>query len=182
LAVEAAHAPLTSAPSPDVPRHLGERAKRSALHARALAGGGGGGCRAALRPAALQMRKDRTRGHSGKASPKKAPGSQELPSTAQQRENRMIIVRSIFIARPGQASKLAAQFKSAAAAAKMPKYRVLTDLTGEFNRVILEYEVETIAGFDAQMKEYATSDTLRAALKGYTDLYLTGTRELLQTA
>jgi hypothetical protein len=94
----------------------------------------------------------------------------------------MIIVRNIFIAKPGQASKLAAQFKSAAAAAKMPKYRVLTDLTGEFNRVILEYEVETIAGFDAQMKEYATSDTLRSALKGYTDLYLTGTRELLQTA
>jgi hypothetical protein len=94
----------------------------------------------------------------------------------------MIIVRNVFVAKPGQASKLAAQFKSAAALAKIPNYRVLTDLTGEFNRVILEYEVETIAGFDAQMKEYSTSETLRNALKGYTDLYLTGMRELLQTA
>jgi hypothetical protein len=94
----------------------------------------------------------------------------------------MIIVRNVFIAKPGQASKLAAQFKSAAAAAKMPNYRVLTDLTGDFNRVILEYEVETVTGFDSQLKEYATNDTLRSALKGYTDLYLTGTRELLQTA
>lgn len=94
----------------------------------------------------------------------------------------MIIVRNVFIAKPGQASQLAAQFKSAAAAAKMPRHRVLTDLTGDFNRVILEYEVETIAGFGEQMKEYATSDILRSALKGYTDLYLTGTRELLQTA
>jgi len=93
----------------------------------------------------------------------------------------MIIVRNTFIAKPGKASTLAAQFKSAAAAAKMPNHRVLTDLTGEFNRVILEYEVESIAGFDEQMKEYGTSDTLRNALKGYTDLFLTGTRELLQT-
>lgn len=94
----------------------------------------------------------------------------------------MIVVRSVFIAKPGQASKLAAQFKRAAAAAKMPKHRVLTDLTGDFNRVVLEYEVDTIAGFDAQMKEYATSEVVRNELKGYTDLYITGTRELLQLA
>jgi hypothetical protein len=94
----------------------------------------------------------------------------------------MIVVRNVFIAKPGQATKLAAQFKSAAAAAKMPSHRVLTDLTGEFNRVILEYEVNDLAGFDAQLKIYATDEALRAALKGYTDLYITGSRELLQTA
>jgi hypothetical protein len=94
----------------------------------------------------------------------------------------MIIVRNIFVAKPGNASKLAAQFKAAAAAAKIPRHRVLTDLTGEFNRVILEYEVDSIAGFDAQMKDYATNEKLRAAMKGYTELWMTGTRELLQTA
>ncbi len=94
----------------------------------------------------------------------------------------MIVVRNIFIAKPGNASKLAAQFKTAAAAAKLPKHRVLTDVTGEFNRVILEYEVETIGGFEAQMKDYATNETLRTAMKGYTDLWLTGSRELLQVA
>jgi hypothetical protein len=93
----------------------------------------------------------------------------------------MIVVRNIFVARPGQASRLAAQFKSAATAARMPNHRVLTDMTGEFNRVILEYEVADLAGVDAQMKDYATNPTLRDALKGYTDMYLTGTRELLQT-
>ncbi|HKV76416.1 MAG TPA: hypothetical protein VJN95_17990 [Gemmatimonadales bacterium] len=94
----------------------------------------------------------------------------------------MIVVRNIFIAKPGNASKLAAQFKTAAAAAKLPKHRVLTDVTGEFNRVILEYEVETIGGFEAQMKDYATNEALKAAMKGYTDLWITGSRELLQTA
>lgn len=94
----------------------------------------------------------------------------------------MIIVRSTFIAKPGNASQLAAQFKAAAATAKLPRHRVLTDLTGDFNRVILEYEVDSIAGFEAQMKEYATNEAFRAAMKGYTDLYMTGGRELLQTA
>lgn len=94
----------------------------------------------------------------------------------------MIIVRNVFIATPGNASKLAAQMKSAASAAKLPRHRVLTDLTGEFNRVVLEYEVDSISEFEARLKDYATNETIRAALKGYTDLYLTGHRELLQTA
>jgi hypothetical protein len=94
----------------------------------------------------------------------------------------MIVVRSVFIATPGNASKLAAQMKSAASTGKLPKHRVLTDVTGDFNRVILEYEVGSISEFEAQMKDYATNETLRTALKGYTDLYLTGHRELLQTA
>jgi hypothetical protein len=94
----------------------------------------------------------------------------------------MVIVRNIFIAKPGCASRLAAQFKSAAAVGKLPRHRVLTDLTGESNRVVLEYEVEDIAGFEAQLKNYATNEALHAAMKGYTELYLTSTRELLQTA
>ncbi len=92
----------------------------------------------------------------------------------------MIIVRNVFIATPGNASKLAAQFKSAAAAGTLPRHRVLTDVTGEFNRVILEYEVDSVSGFEAQMKDYATNETLRTAMRGYTELYLTGHRELLQ--
>jgi hypothetical protein len=52
------------------------------------------------------------------------------------------------------------------ATAKIPGYRVLTDLTGEFNRVILEYETENIAGFEAQMKDYATNEKFREKMKG----------------
>jgi hypothetical protein len=94
----------------------------------------------------------------------------------------MIVVRNCFVAKPGQASKLAAQFKAATAAAQMPKARVLTDLTGDFNRVVLEYEVENISEFEARMKDYASNPAMREAMKGYTDLYMTGTREILQIA
>ena len=94
----------------------------------------------------------------------------------------MLIVRNCFVAKPGQASKLAAQLKEAAAAAKIPKHRVLTDLTGEFNRVVLEYEAENVAEFEGRMKDYATNPTFREKMKGYTDLYITGSREILQVA
>jgi len=94
----------------------------------------------------------------------------------------MIVVRNVFIAKPGQASKLAALFKAAAAAAGIPRHRVLTDLTGECNRVVFEHEVESVAAFESQMNDSAKGEAMRAALKGYTDLYLTAHRELLQTA
>lgn len=92
----------------------------------------------------------------------------------------MLIVRNCFVAKPGNASKLAAQIKDAAASAKIQRHRVLTDLTGDFNRVVLEYEVENVGGFETMMKDYATNETFRAKMKGYTDLYLTGTREIMQ--
>ena len=93
----------------------------------------------------------------------------------------MIIVRNCFVAKPGQASKLAAQMKEAATAATgLTRFRVLTDLTGDFNRVILEYEAENVAEFEAQMRDYATNQPFRDKMKGYTDLYVTGSREILQ--
>jgi hypothetical protein len=72
--------------------------------------------------------------------------------------------------------------KEAAAVAKIPNHRVLTDLTGEFNRVILEFEVENVAGFEARLKDYATNPAFREKMKGYTDLWATGSREILQIA
>ena len=92
----------------------------------------------------------------------------------------MIVVRNCFIAKPGHASKLAAQMKDAATVAKMGKHRILTDLTGDFNRVILEYEAENVSGFEAMMKDYATNTAFREKMKGYTDLWVTGSREILQ--
>lgn len=94
----------------------------------------------------------------------------------------MIVVRNCFTAKPGMASKLAAQLKEAAATANIPRHRVLTDLVGEFNQVILEYEADNIGEFENRMREYATNQTFREKMKGYTDLYATGRREIFQVA
>ena len=93
----------------------------------------------------------------------------------------MIVVRNCFVAKPGSASTLAAQLKEAAGAAPgLTTFRVLTDLTGEFNRVILEYEAENVGEFEKRMRDYATNEAFRNKMKGYTDLYVTGSREILQ--
>jgi len=92
----------------------------------------------------------------------------------------MIVIRNCFTAKPGNASKLAAQLKEAAATANIPRHRILTDLTGDFNRVVLEYEAENLGEFEARMKDYATNQVFREKMKGYTDLWLTGSREILQ--
>jgi hypothetical protein len=94
----------------------------------------------------------------------------------------MLIIRNIFVAKPGQASKMATQLKEAAAVAHATKHRILTDLTGEFNRVILEFEVENLAAFEALQKDYAANTAFREKMKGYTDAWLTGHREILQVA
>jgi hypothetical protein len=95
----------------------------------------------------------------------------------------MIVVRNCFVAKPGQASKLAAQLKDAVSVSPFAaRARVLTDLTGDFNRVILEYEAENIGAFEASMRDYATNEAFRSRMKGYTELYFTGNREIMQIA
>jgi hypothetical protein len=92
----------------------------------------------------------------------------------------MLVVRNSFVAKPGTASKLAAQIKDAASTGKFPHFRVLTDMTGEFNRVVLEFEVANITEFESQLKDYGSNEAFRAKMKGYTDLYISGSREIMQ--
>ena len=92
----------------------------------------------------------------------------------------MIIVRNCFVAKPGQASKLAAQLKAAAAEVGLSNPRILTDLTGDFNRVVMEFEAANIGEFEARLKEYETNEPFREKMKGYTDLWATGHREILR--
>ena len=92
----------------------------------------------------------------------------------------MIVVRNSFTAKPGQASKLAAQLKEASAVGGLQRCRVLTDMVGDMNTVVLEYEVDSLGEFEASMRNYQTNSAFRDKMKGYTDLYLTGRREFLQ--
>ena len=92
----------------------------------------------------------------------------------------MMVVRNCFIAKPGNASKLAAMLKEMAAEFKLPGHRILTDVTGDFNRVIMEFNVENASEFEARNREYSTNEALREKMKGYTDLWITGHREILR--
>jgi len=90
----------------------------------------------------------------------------------------MYIIRNSFVAKPGHASKLIATLKDMSST--LPGARVLTDMTGEFNRVIMEFQIESLSDFEARMQQYATDPEIRAKSQGYTELWMTGSREILR--
>jgi len=92
----------------------------------------------------------------------------------------MIIVRNSFNAKPGQAGKLAAHLKDMANAGNLRNFRVMTDLTGDFNHVVMGHEVESASEFEELMARYSSDPQAREKAKGYTDLWTTGRRELFR--
>jgi hypothetical protein len=92
----------------------------------------------------------------------------------------MFVVRNRFVAKPGSAGKLAAQLKEAVAAFALPNARILTDAVGDFNQVVMEFTAESIADIEKQMMATMGSATYREKMAGYTDLWITGSREILR--
>ena len=92
----------------------------------------------------------------------------------------MFVIRNTFVAKPGCASKLAAQLKEAVVAFQMPGARVMSDVTGDFNRVIMEHTAETLEEFEKRMQETMGSPMYRERMAGYTELWITGSREVLR--
>ena len=94
----------------------------------------------------------------------------------------MILVREIFITKPGQASKFAKMMRDAQNqfSGIQAKFRIMTDLTGSFNKVVMETELENLGALDKRMQEYRSNTKARESMAGYTDLYLTGEREIYQ--
>jgi hypothetical protein len=95
----------------------------------------------------------------------------------------MLIVRETFIAKPGQAGKLARLFRRAFADTHL---RVLTDYIGTYNTVVMEMEVEDLAAFERQFNEYRSGNmpgidsAVLEELKTYTELWTSGKREVFQ--
>ncbi|MCL5775089.1 MAG: hypothetical protein M1333_02660 [Patescibacteria group bacterium] len=93
----------------------------------------------------------------------------------------MIIVHDIFVCKPGNASKVAKLFKEVMANNK-ELVNIMTDLTGQFNRVIMVSQYESLTAYEQAMQSYMnpTEEMKKqfAKMEGYTDMYLTGSREI----
>jgi hypothetical protein len=97
----------------------------------------------------------------------------------------MIIVHDTFVCKPGQAGKSAKLFKEVMA--KNPYFmNVMTDVTGQYHRVIMVSKYESLAEFEKvgrEMMENPT-DEMKAGMKkleGFQEMYLTGSREIYKT-
>ena len=93
----------------------------------------------------------------------------------------MIHVHNIFVCKPGNASKLAKIFKEALSDNE-DFVHVMTDLTGQFNRVIMVNKYENLTGFEMSFDKYLSDSEevkkMKELMKGYTELYVTGSREI----
>jgi predicted translin family RNA/ssDNA-binding protein len=95
----------------------------------------------------------------------------------------MIIVHDIFISKPGNASKLAKKFKEAMS--ENPEVvNIMTDMTCQYNRVIMVTKYENLAAFEQSFENYKQNTEamkkMTEAMAGYQDMYLTGSREIYQ--
>ena len=93
----------------------------------------------------------------------------------------MIIVHDTFICKPGNASKLAKMFKEAMAG-NNELVNIMTDMTGQFNKVIMVSQYENLTGYEESWNKYMeNSEEMKKTqeiMKGYQDMYLTGSREI----
>jgi hypothetical protein len=95
----------------------------------------------------------------------------------------MIIVHDTFICKPGNASKLAKLFKETMTGRK-ELVNIMTDMTGQYNRVIMVSKYDSLTAYENSWKEMENSEDakkMQEAMKGYTEMYQTGNREIYQT-
>ena len=95
----------------------------------------------------------------------------------------MIIVHDIVVCKPGNASKLAKLFKEVMSDNK-EVVNIMTDMTGQYNRVIMVSQYESLSAFEDSWKkmEQNTEEMkkMQEKMKGYTDMYMTGSREIFR--
>ena len=93
----------------------------------------------------------------------------------------MIIVHDIFICKPGNASKMAKMFKEVMAG-KSEVINIMTDMTGQYNRVIMVSKYESLAEYEKAFEKYMNPTPemkeSMAKMANYHDMYLTGSREI----
>jgi heme-degrading monooxygenase HmoA len=60
----------------------------------------------------------------------------------------------------------------------------MTDMTGQYNKVVIVSKYETLSAFEKSWEKYKESSEeakkMEDAMAGYQDMYLTGSREIYQ--
>jgi heme-degrading monooxygenase HmoA len=93
----------------------------------------------------------------------------------------MIIVHDIFICKPGQASGFAKLFKEAMAD-NDELVNIMTDMTGDFNKVIMVTRYDSLTAYEKSFQKYLQGSDemkkMKEKMQGYHEMYLTGSREI----
>jgi hypothetical protein len=95
----------------------------------------------------------------------------------------MIVVHDIFICKPGNASKVAKLFKEWADVTPQKNVTVMTDMTGQYHRVIVAAQFESLTAYEEVMKTMGQTDEEKRVMEKFKDLnemYVSGSREIFK--
>ena len=95
----------------------------------------------------------------------------------------MITVHDIFICKPGNASKLAKLFKEWADVMPRKNVTVMTDMTGQFHRIVVASNFESLAAYEDEMKTAGQSPKEKEIMDKFRDMnemYVSGSREIFK--
>jgi hypothetical protein len=92
----------------------------------------------------------------------------------------MFIVRNVFKCKPGQAKNLIEHLQKSMSLMADTNQRILVDHVASFWTVVLEIEVESVAGFEQQFREYGERADVQEAMSGYLDSVESGYREIFR--
>ncbi len=95
----------------------------------------------------------------------------------------MIIVHDIFVCKPGNASKLAKLFKEWSDILPKKNGSVMTDMTGQFHRVIMATNYASLSEYEEEMKNMsknmsAEEKAIMDKFKDMNEMYVYGSREI----
>ena|ERR1700730_14427788 len=95
----------------------------------------------------------------------------------------MIIVHDIFVCKPGNASKVAKMFKEAMVG-NDEVVNIMTDMTGQYNRVVMVSKYESLSAFEKSWEKYKENTDemkkMQEKMAGYQEMYQSGSREIYQ--
>jgi hypothetical protein len=95
----------------------------------------------------------------------------------------MITVHDTFVCKPGNASKLAKLFKEWANIKKDRQMTVMTDMTGQYHRVVLSQTYANLAAYEEADRDMGQSPEEKAMMekfKDMNDMYASGSREIFK--
>jgi quinol monooxygenase YgiN len=97
----------------------------------------------------------------------------------------MIIVHDTFVCKPGNASKVAKLFKEVMAD-NPHTVNVMTDVAGQYHRVIMVSKYDSLAAWEKHYEEMQTNPTPEMQegmnkMEAFRDMHLGGSREFFRT-
>jgi hypothetical protein len=93
----------------------------------------------------------------------------------------MIIVHDIFVCKPGNASKIAKLFKEWADVVPKKNVSIMTDMTGQWHRVIVASSFKDLAEYEEESKNMGQTPEEKAVMEKFKDMnemYVSGSREI----